>query len=117
MHNILHNVCIICNVGVGGQAKKPLHEALFWYDGADQWAVRLGEWKLLSRKGSLGLYNLEYDISEKHDLKEQNAEIVERLRKTFDVWKSQLAPSISKPKRDRQSSETDSAKKRNRKKR
>jgi arylsulfatase A-like enzyme len=41
-----------------GETTEPLHKALFWYDGAQQWAVRAGKWKLLSRKGSLleGIY-------------------------------------------------------------
>ena len=82
------------------RSAKPLHKALFWYDGTDQWAVRVGKWKLLSRKGSLELYDLESDISEKNNLREQNPQIVKRLRKTFDAWKSELAPSISKSRRD-----------------
>lgn len=82
------------------RTNKPLHEALFWYDGTNQWAVRAGKWKLLSRNGSLELYDLESDISEKNNLREQNPRVIERLQHTFDIWKSQLAPSISKPKRD-----------------
>jgi arylsulfatase A-like enzyme len=100
-----------------GQAKEPLHEALFWYDGTNQWAVRVGNWKLLSRNGSLELYDLKSDISEKSNLKEQNPEVVERLQQTFDAWKSQLAPSISKIRRDRRTPATDAPKKRNRNKR
>ncbi|MBL7188652.1 MAG: sulfatase [Phycisphaerae bacterium] len=100
-----------------GQAKEPLHEALFWYDGTNQWAVRVGKWKLLSRTGSLELYDLKSDIGEKDNLKEQNQEVVERLQQTFDVWKSQLAPTISKAKRDRRTPGTpgtDAPKERNR---
>ncbi|MEA3226271.1 MAG: sulfatase-like hydrolase/transferase, partial [Planctomycetota bacterium] len=100
-----------------GRTKKPLHEALFWYDGTNQWAVRVGKWKLLSRSGSQELYDLESDISERNNLREQNPEVVARLQQTFDVWKGQLAPSISKPKRDRQSSGTDAPRKRDRKNR
>ena len=77
-----------------GESKKPLHEALFWYDGADQWAVRAGKWKLLSQKGSLELYDLSADISEKSDLSKENPQIVERLQQTFTAWKSQMAPQI-----------------------
>jgi len=82
------------------RSAKPPHEALFWYDGTNQWAVRVGKWKLLSRNDSLELYDLESDISEKNNLREQNPQIVKRLRKTFDTWKSELAPSISKSRRD-----------------
>jgi len=98
-----------------GRTKKPLHEALFWYDGADQWAVRMGKWKLLSRGGSLELYDLESDISEKKNLREENPQVVARLRQTFDAWKDELAPSISKPKRSRNSSRTDAASSKSRK--
>ncbi|MHC4328187.1 MAG: sulfatase [Planctomycetota bacterium] len=100
-----------------GESKEPLHEALFWYDGADQWAVRVGKWKLLSFKGSLELYDLLADIGEKNDLKEQNPEIVERLKRTFDAWKDQLAPQIGKAGKDRQSSGTAGSKKRDGRKR
>jgi len=77
-----------------GESKGPLHEALFWYDGADQWAVRTGKWKLLSRKGSLELYNLSTDISEKNDLSKENPQIVRRLQQTFMSWKDQMAPQM-----------------------
>ncbi|MHC4366770.1 MAG: sulfatase-like hydrolase/transferase, partial [Planctomycetota bacterium] len=100
-----------------GRAEEPLHEALFWYDGTKQWAVRVAKWKLLSRNGSLELYDLESDISEKNSLAEENPEVVRRLQRAFDAWKSQLAPSISKAKRARQSSSKDAARKRNRKNR
>ena len=86
---------------INRSAKSP-HEALFWYDGTNQWAVRAGKWKLLSRNGSLELYDLESDVSEKNNLREQNPEIVKRLQRIFDEWKSQLAPSISKSRQDTQ---------------
>jgi len=100
-----------------GQAKKPLHDALFWYDGTDQWAVRVGKWKLLSRNGSLELYDLNCDIGEKSNVKEQNPEVVEGLRQTFETWKSQLAPSISKPRRDRRPPGNDATRRSNMKER
>jgi uncharacterized sulfatase len=96
-----------------GRTKEPLHEALFWYDGTDQWAVRIGKWKLLSRRGSLELYDLTSDISETDNLAGQNRDIVARLRQTFEAWKGKLAPSISKPKRDRKPAGTDAARRRN----
>jgi len=79
-----------------GESKKPLHEALFWYDGADQWAVRAGKWKLLSQKGSLELYDLSADTGEKNDLSKENPQIVERLQQTYTAWKNQMAPQIKK---------------------
>jgi len=79
-----------------GESKKPLHEALFWYDGADQWAVRAGKWKLLSQKGSLELYDLSADTGEKNDLSKENPQIVERLKQTYTAWKSHMAPQIKR---------------------
>ena len=99
-----------------GQTKAPLHEALFWYDGADQWAVRAGKWKLLSFKGSLELYNLHEDMSEKNNLKEQNPQIVERLQRTYTNWKKQMAPQIKRAKKPRQTSGAVGQQKRNSKK-
>jgi arylsulfatase A-like enzyme len=78
------------------ESKEPLHEALFWYDGSDQWAVRAGKWKLLSQKGSLELYDLKTDMSEKNDLSKENPQIVRRLQQTYTAWKNQMAPQITR---------------------
>ena len=77
-----------------GESKGSLHKALFWYDGADQWAVRAGKWKLLSQKGSLELYDLSADLSEKNDLSKENPQIVKHLQQTYTTWKNQMAPQI-----------------------
>jgi len=95
-----------------GQKKGPLHKTLFWYDGADQWAVREGKWKLLFRKGSLELYNLQEDIGEKNNLVKQNPEIIKGLQWAYQAWKNQMAPQLSKAKRGRQTSRTISSQKR-----
>jgi arylsulfatase A-like enzyme len=79
-----------------GETKEPLHRALFWYDGADQWAVRAGKWKLLSRKGSLELYDLQADISEKQNLVAQRPDVVEELEGMYAQWRSQMGEQISK---------------------
>ena len=85
-----------------GQKKGPLHKALFWDDGVKQWAVREGKWKLLfNREGSLELYDLEADMSEKNNLVKQRPEVVKRLQKTFKDWKNQMAPQIRKAKREK----------------
>ncbi|MHC4240859.1 MAG: sulfatase [Planctomycetota bacterium] len=85
-----------------GQKKGPLHKALFWDDGVKQWAVREGKWKLLfNREGSLELYDLKADISEKNNLAKQRPEIVKRLQQTYTVWKNQMAPQIRKAGRKR----------------
>jgi arylsulfatase A-like enzyme len=79
-----------------GQMKEPLHDALFWYDGTEQWAVRVGKWKLLSRRGSLELYDLDVDVSEKHNRADDNPQVVRKLKALYDDWRSQLGESISK---------------------
>ncbi len=98
-----------------GQAQTPLHNALFWCDGTDQWAVRAGKWKLLNFKGSLELYDLHADISEKHNLKDENPQIVERLQQLYTAWKNQMAPQISKTRRERKTPDT-TVRQKNRKK-
>jgi len=99
-----------------GESKKPLHEALFWYDGTDQWAVRAGKWKLLSQKGSLELYDLSSDIGEKNDLSKENPQIVERLQQTYTAWKNQMAPQIARVRAGRAASEATGREKKNKKK-
>lgn len=100
-----------------GQTKKPLHKALFWDDGVKQWAVREGKWKLLfNREGSLELYDLEGDISEKNNLAKQNPEIVKHLQQTYTDWKNQMAPQLSKAGRERQGPESTRQKKKNNRK-
>lgn len=79
-----------------GQLKGPLHEILFWDDGAELWAVRAGKWKLISVKDSLELYDLWADVGEKNDLSNQNPEIVKRLRQDYAAWKGAMAPRIQK---------------------
>jgi arylsulfatase A-like enzyme len=98
-----------------GQTKGPLHKTLFWYDGADLWAVREGKWKLLFNKGSLELYDLQADISEKNNLVKQNPEVVKRLRQTYTAWNNQNALQLSKTRRKRQAPEAVSPQKRKRK--
>jgi arylsulfatase A-like enzyme len=101
-----------------GEAKGPLHKALFWDDGADQWAVRAGKWKLIFRGGSLELYDLRVDIGEKNNLTKQNPEIVKHLQQVYTEWKHQMSPQLSKAGRKGQASKTiRSQKRKNRKNR
>jgi len=79
-----------------GETTEPLHRALFWYDGSQQWAVRAGKWKLLSRKGVLELYDIDTDISEKHNLAAERPEVVEELKGIYAEWRSQMGEQISK---------------------
>ena len=76
-----------------GKAKDPLHEILFWDDGEAQWAVRAEEWKLLSIKGTLELYNLDKDLSELNNLASKEPEVVARLQQAYADWKKEMKPS------------------------
>jgi len=75
----------------GGTVRAP-HEALFWRMG-NQWAVRKGDWKLLSQAranarqpGEVRLYNLREDIGETTDLAAKMPETVAELRAAYDAW-------------------------------
>jgi arylsulfatase A-like enzyme len=83
-----------------GQVKGPLHEILFWDDGAGLWAVRAEKWKLVSVKGTLELYDLSADVGEKNDVLKRNPDIVERLERDYRAWKGTMAPRIQKVRGD-----------------
>ncbi|MFW6107446.1 MAG: sulfatase-like hydrolase/transferase [bacterium] len=73
--------------GVEGHSLMPLfagkglpQRPLVWRRG-NQWAVRLGRWKLLSRRGRKPqLFDLQEDPGEQKDLAGEQPELVERLR-------------------------------------
>jgi arylsulfatase A-like enzyme len=76
----------------GERGKVGPHEAIFWRMG-NQWAVRKGDWKLLSQAranarqpGEVRLYNLREDIGEKNDLAAKMPEKVAELRAAYDAW-------------------------------
>lgn len=67
------------------------HQFLYWEFGeTDQMALRMGDWKLVVKKGIPELYNLERDIHEDHDLATQYPEIVSMM---VDVIRSQHVES------------------------
>ncbi|NQT00450.1 MAG: hypothetical protein HQ580_00350 [Planctomycetes bacterium] len=59
-----------------------------------------------ANKGSLELYDLKADISEKNNLAKQNPEIVKRLQQTYADWKNQMAPQLTKAGREKQTPTT-----------
>lgn len=78
--------------GEGERAAGGPHEALFWRMG-NQWAVRKGDWKLVSqarqnarRPGEVRLYNLREDIGETNDLAAAMPRKVAELRAAYDAW-------------------------------
>lgn len=68
----------------------PLHQTLFWHSqsvDSDRWAVRHGDWKLVSGEE---LYDLKEDIGESKDLAAEKPEIVKKLQGLFDEWSSSV---------------------------
>jgi arylsulfatase A-like enzyme len=74
----------------------PHPEGLFWRFG-DQWAVRIGDWKLVqsgSRKlAPTALYRLSDDIGEKKNLLPANPEKARELRAAWDRWNTANIPA------------------------
>ncbi len=73
------------------------HEALFWRFG-QQWAVRMGDYKLVCSPQGLGtaephLFNLSEDIGETTNLAAKMPEKVQELRAAYEAWnKANLPP-------------------------
>ncbi|MEN6385325.1 MAG: sulfatase-like hydrolase/transferase [Phycisphaerales bacterium] len=64
------------------------HETLYWRYG-NAWAIRKGNYKLLSRGEQLKLFNLSNDIAEKNDLSQTEKEKFNELKSDYDKWNSQ----------------------------
>lgn len=56
------------------------------------WAVRYQNWKLRyqGRSDKYELYNLDEDISERHDLSDQHPELVKKMTKRFFEWHNDI---------------------------
>jgi arylsulfatase A-like enzyme len=80
----------------GDSDAAPHPEGLFWRFG-DQWAVRLGDWKLAqygSRKLSpIALHNLAQDVSEKTNLITNHPEKERELRTAWERWNQANIPT------------------------
>ncbi len=77
---------------VSGKDKGKPHEQLFWRFGA-QWAMREGDWKLMSMGGPPSLYNLKADIGESKDLSHVETARMENMAAAWESWnKNNMAP-------------------------
>lgn len=64
-----------------GKKKQKQHDFLYWeFNETNQIAVRMGDWKLIVKKGKPSLYNLRTDIHEDNDIALQHPEIVEKMK-------------------------------------
>jgi arylsulfatase A-like enzyme len=71
-------------------AKSP--RSIFWRMGA-QYAVRSGDWKMVSSRGRVELFNLKSDIAEANDLSEKEPQKLKELQASFAAWnKENIAP-------------------------
>lgn len=64
-----------------GQQK---HDFLYWeFHETDQIGVRMGDWKLLVKKGKTHLYDLSKDIHEDHDVAMKHPDIVKQMKEVI----------------------------------
>lgn len=64
-----------------GKKKQKKHDFLYWeFDETDQIAVRMGDWKMVVKKGTPFLYNLKTDIHEDTDIALQHPDVVEKMK-------------------------------------
>ncbi len=82
---------------IGKKSSIPLHSQLF-FDGNDGiWAIREGNWKLLySKQNQLELYNLEEDVSEKHNVAGKYPERVEKMHHEYNTWRTEMGAPMKK---------------------
>ena len=73
----------------------PLERQLYWradhYDFGKQWAIRDGKWKYVVHGNTQFLFDLNTDISERHNLFYEHTDVVNRLRADMDAWQQDLS--------------------------
>lgn len=70
----------------------------FWYLGDSTGAIRVGDWKLISKgSSSTELYNLKTDIAEQHNLYTKESAKAKQLLNWYESWKSKLPEPIWTP--------------------
>lgn len=97
------------------EKKEGGHNVLVWSNGRDSWVVRKGKWKLAHNIGwvhntyklegglavpvnkqyeypdGVQLFDLENDVGEAKNLKEEHPEIVSELKKIYKKWRSEMS--------------------------
>jgi len=79
-----------------GKEQQPDRE-FFWCGGSQDpwWAVRKGEWKVVSFRGTTQLFNLREDVSEKNDLAAVKPDMLQQLSALHDGWLAQMKDPVS----------------------
>ena len=63
-----------------GKEGQQAHDFLYWeFEETDQVAVRMGDWKMVSKGGKPHLYDLSVDVHEDNDLASQHPDIVKQM--------------------------------------
>ena len=63
-----------------GKEGQQAHDFLYWeFEETDQVAVRMGDWKMVSKGGKPHLYDLSVDVHEDNDLAAQHPDIVKQM--------------------------------------
>jgi len=66
---------------LGDDGKQQKHDFLYWeFHETDQIGVRMGDWKLLVKKGTPYLYDLSNDVHEDHDIAAAHPDIVKQMK-------------------------------------
>jgi autotransporter-associated beta strand protein len=79
---------------LSGELSGDPHEVLHWRSSDHRFVVRRGDWKLTRPEGgggSIRLYNLANDISERTNVVGQNPVIVQELLRELTYWEAQMA--------------------------
>lgn len=77
---------------IRGELKEPLHPELFWDGNQNKWALRSGDWKLVSPKSEVfELYNLKNDPGEKSNLAQQYPDRTNAMKEKYSEWRNEMA--------------------------
>lgn len=76
---------------LGDSTRQQRHDYLYWeFDETDQIAVRMGDWKLIVKRGIPSLYDLSVDLHEDNDIAAEHPDIVKTMT---DIVRREHTPS------------------------
>ncbi len=74
-----------------GESESP-RTTMFWQRRDDK-AARVGHYKWLDSEKGSGLYDLSHDISEQHDLSDEQPQKLAELKSAFNAWRTEMDAS------------------------